>query len=69
VGVGQGSEDDPFGDLGAVDARGCGEWDGGGGVDWGVGDVIRAGGEEMDQFWDGKRQPQASSSMLPDKVK
>lgn len=69
MGVGQGSEDDPFGDLGAVDTRGCSEWDGGGGVDWGVGDVVRAGREEVDQFWDGIGQLQVSSSMLADKVK
>ncbi len=45
--VGKGSEDDPFGDLGAVDTRGGSECDGGGGIDWGVGDVVRAGGEEV----------------------
>lgn len=50
VGVGEGGEDDPFGDLGAVDAGGGGEGDGSGGVDGGGGDVIRASGEEVDQF-------------------
>lgn len=49
VGVGEGGEDDPFGDLGAVDAGGGGEGDGGGGVDGGVGDVVGAGGEEVDE--------------------
>lgn len=57
VGVGEGGEDDPFGDLGAVDAGGGGQGDGGVCVDGGVGDVVRAGGEEVDEvevgagFW------------------
>ena len=50
VGVGEGCQDDPFCDLGAVDAGGGGEGDAGGGVDGGVGDVVCAGGEEVDQF-------------------
>lgn len=50
MGMGKGGEDDPFGDLRAVDAGRCSEWNGGGGVDRGVGDVVRAGGKEMDQF-------------------
>ncbi len=48
VGVGEGGEDDPFCDLRAVDARGGGEGDTGGGVDWVVGDVVCAGGDEVD---------------------
>lgn len=50
VRVGQGSENDPFGDLRAVNTRGSSERDGGGGIDWGLCDVVRAGGEEVDQF-------------------
>jgi len=45
--VGQGSENDPFSDLRTVNTGGCGEWDGGGGIDWGVGDMIRAGGNKV----------------------
>lgn len=50
VGVGEGGEDDPFCDLGAVNTGGGGQGDGGGGVDWGVGDVVGAGGEEVDEL-------------------
>ena len=50
VGVGEGGQDDPLGDLGAVDAGRGGQRDGGLGVDGGVGDVVRAGGEEVDEL-------------------
>ena len=50
VGGGEHGHDDPFGDLGAVDAGGGGEGDGGAGVDGVVGDVVGAGGDEVDEF-------------------
>lgn len=50
VGGGEGGEDGPFSDLGAMDAGGGGEGDGGGCVDGVVGNVVCAGGEEVDQF-------------------
>ena len=53
VGVGgdERGEEDPFGDLGAVDAGGGGERDGGLFVDGGRLDVVRTGGEEVDELW------------------
>lgn len=60
VGVGERGQDDPFGDLGAVDARRGGQWDRGVCVDWRFGNVVRAGGEEVDElelgacFWGGR---------------
>lgn len=48
MGMCEGGENDPFSDLRTVDAGGSGEWDGGGRIDWGVGDVICASGAEMD---------------------
>ena len=48
--VGEGGQDDPFGDLRAVDARRGGQWDGGLGVEWRFGNVIRAGGEDVDEL-------------------
>ena len=50
VGVGEHGQDDPFGDLGAVDARGCSQGDRGVFVDGRVGDVVGAGGEEVDEL-------------------
>ena len=52
VGVGgnEGGEEDPFGDLGAVDAGGGGEGDGGVLVDRCGLDMVRAGGEEVDEL-------------------
>ena len=63
VGVGERGQDDPFGDLGAVDAGRGGQRDGGVCVDGGVCDVVCAGGEEVDELevgagfragWDGR---------------
>lgn len=48
--VGEGGQDDPFCDLGAVDAGRGGQGDGGVCVDGGIGDVVRAGREEMDEL-------------------
>lgn len=48
--MGQRGQDDPFGDLRAVDAGRGGQWDRGFCVDWRVGDVVRAGGEEVDEL-------------------
>lgn len=44
----EGGEEHPLGDLRAVDAGGGGEGDGGVGVDGMGGDVVRAGGEDVD---------------------
>ena len=57
VGMNEVGEDDPFGDLGTVDARGGGEGDTGGGVNGGVGDMVRAGGGEVNEsFFREKRR-------------
>ena len=50
VRVGERGQDDPFGDLGAVDARRGGQCDGGVFVDGGVCDVVCAGGDEVDEL-------------------
>ena len=47
----EGGQEDPFGDLGAVNAGGGGEGDGGFLVDRGRLDMVRAGGEEVDELW------------------
>ena len=44
----EGGGEDPLGDGDAVDAVGGGEGDGGGVVDWVGGEVVDAGGEEVD---------------------
>lgn len=49
VGVGEGGEDDPFGDLGAVDAGGGGEGDVGVGVDGGLVHVVCPCRDEVDE--------------------
>lgn len=45
--VREGGKDDPFCDLGTMDARRGSQGNFGGRVDRGVGDVVRARGEDM----------------------
>ena len=48
--VSKSSEDDPFCDLGPVNARRSCQGDVGRSVDWGLGEMVCAGRQDMDEF-------------------